>query len=99
MRNSVWMNVSLLEQTKCNKFLYANEVSQKIHEIQTQKKDLQTFMIQSLDELLQDYDKHYPYDKKFQDARWDPVLILHSSGSTGKVLFDKETAERLTRGI
>ena len=81
------MNVSLLEQTECTKFLYANELSQKVQDIQAQKKNLQTSMIQSLDEMLQDYDKHYPYEKKFADVRWDPVLILHSSGSTGKVLF------------
>lgn len=81
------MNVSLLDQTKCTKFLYAVELSQKIHDLQTQKKDLQTFVVQSLDEIFQEYDKHYTYEMKFQDVRWDPVLILHSSGSTGNVLL------------
>ncbi|KAI0003481.1 acetyl-CoA synthetase-like protein [Xylariaceae sp. FL0662B] len=26
---------------------------------------------------------YYPFNKKYEDAKWDPILILHSSGSTG----------------
>ena len=78
------MNISLLEQTKCSKFLYSNEVLQKVHALQTEKKSLQIFAVQSLGDMLLEYNKHYPYDVKFSDVRWDPVLILHSSGSTGK---------------
>ena len=81
------MNVSLLEQTKCSKFVYSTEVSQKIHVLQTEKKNLQIFGVQSLDDMLMEYNKHYPYEVKFSDVRWDPVLILHSSGSTGEVNF------------
>ena len=87
MRYSTWINVSLLEQTKCSKFVYGNEVSQKVHALQTEKKNLQIFANQSLGDMLLEYNKHYPYDVKFSDVRWDPVLILHSSGSTGKVHF------------
>ena len=81
------MNISLLEQTKCSKFLYSNEVSQKVHALQTEKKDLQIFAVQSLGDMVLEYNKHYPYEVKFSDVRWDPVLILHSSGSTGEVNF------------
>ena len=78
------MNVSLLEQTECSKFLYATEVSLKVHDLQMQKKDLQIFAIQSLDDMIQEYTRYYPYDVNYTDVRWDPVLILHSSGSTGE---------------
>ena len=81
------MNISLLEQTKCSKFVYSIEVSQKVHTLQTEKKDLQIFAVQSLGDMLLGYNNHYPYEVKFSDVRWDPVLILHSSGSTGNANF------------
>ena len=93
------MNISLLEQTKCTKFLYTTEVSQKIRDLQAQKKDLQTFAVQSLNDMLRGPSEHYSYEVKFSDVRFDPVLILHSSGSTGKVMFNTETAGILTRQI
>ena len=81
------MNISLLEQTKCSKFVYSTEVSQKVHTLQTEKKNLRIFAVQSLGHMIVEYNKHYPYEVKFSDVRWDPVLILHSSGSTGEANF------------
>lgn len=26
---------------------------------------------------------HFPYTKTFDEAEWDPVVVLHTSGSTG----------------
>lgn len=26
---------------------------------------------------------HFPYTKSFEEAEWDPVVVLHTSGSTG----------------
>ena len=26
---------------------------------------------------------HFPYDKSFEEARWDPMVVLHTSGTTG----------------
>lgn len=78
------MNISLLEQTKCTKFLYSTEILPKIRDLQTQKENLQVFAVQSLDDMMQEHSKYYPYEVKFSDVRWDPVLILHSSGSTGR---------------
>lgn len=65
--------------------LYSNEVSQRVHALQTEKKGLQIFAVQSLGEMVQEHTKHYPYDVEYSEVQWDPVLILHSSGSTGKV--------------
>ncbi|KAK4240084.1 hypothetical protein C8A03DRAFT_42370 [Achaetomium macrosporum] len=39
--------------------------------------------LQSADELLNKNYPHYDYDKPFEEARWDPVFIIHTSGSTG----------------
>lgn len=85
VRNSSWMNLSLLEQTKCTTILYSTEMSQKVHELQAEKKDLHTLVVESLDDMTQQDTKHYPYEKSFANDCWDPVLVLQSSGSTGNI--------------
>lgn len=93
VRNSLWMNLSLLEQTKCTKFLYSIEMSQKAYELQAEKKDLRALAVESLSAMTQKDTKHYPYTKSFGDNCWDPVLILHSSGSTGNIPLDEVVIE------
>ena len=83
------MNISLLEQTKCTKLMCSPEISSKAGELQKQKEDLQIFTVQSLNDMLQEHSKHYPYEVEFTNARFDPVLVLHSSGSTGKESMQK----------
>ena len=38
----------------------------------------------SLEELLTSRPHHFPYDKTFDEAEDDPVIVCHTSGSTGK---------------
>ena len=83
------MNISLLEQTNCTKLMCSAEISSKVDELQKHKKDLQIFTVQSLSDMLQEHSKHYSYEVEFANARWDPVLVLHSSGSTGKESMQK----------
>ena len=90
------MNISLLEETKCNKFIHATEVSPKINELVAEKKDLQTFAVKSLDDMLQGHNRCYPYEVTYAEARKDPVLILHSSGSTGTVFLHQGDFTRNT---
>ena len=78
------MNKSLLQQTKCTKFLYPKEMSQKVQDLQREKSDLQILLVQSLNEMLFGHAQYYPYEFNYKDVRWDPVLVLLSSGSTGK---------------
>lgn len=77
------MNVSLLEQTKCAHLLYASEVEPFVKPLLDEKADLKLHPINSLEHLLKPETPHYAYDKAYDSARWDPILILHSSGSTG----------------
>ena len=86
------MNISLLEQTICIKLMCSAEISSKVDELQKQKKDLQIFTVQSLSDMLQEHSKHCPYEVEFANDRWDPVLVLHSSGSTGKESMQKQPA-------
>jgi len=43
---------------------------------------MQTSMVPPLDDWLNDA-APFPYAKSFNEARWDPLVILHTSGSTG----------------
>lgn len=40
--------------------------------------------IPSFDQMLGSNPAPYPYEKEFDDAENEPILVLHSSGSTGK---------------
>ena len=84
IRNTTGMNVALLEQTKCTIFLHSVEMSQKAHELQVEKKDLQTLVVELLEDMDKDDAPHYPYAATFENNAFDPILILHSSGSTGE---------------
>ena len=81
------MNVSLFEQTGCKKFLYAVELSLKIQTLKDAVEGLESFSVAPLDDLLRGEGKPYPFNTTYRKARWDPVLICHSSGSTGEVPF------------
>jgi acyl-CoA synthetase (AMP-forming)/AMP-acid ligase II len=83
LRNSAWMNASLIEQTNCSHLLYAAEVEAMATPLLESQPTLQIHPVKPLDDLIRPKTTHYPYEKSYEDAKWDPVLILHSSGSTG----------------
>ncbi|KAF2176481.1 acetyl-CoA synthetase-like protein [Zopfia rhizophila CBS 207.26] len=83
LRNSPWMNASLLEQTQCYHLLYAPEVEALVNPLLDQKADLKTHQVQALEDLTLPEAEHFPFDRDYDAAKWDPILILHSSGSTG----------------
>lgn len=57
----------------------------KVRDMQAQMAGLQGFVFPALDSMFYRNSKHYPYEETFADARWNPVVILQSSGSTGTV--------------
>lgn len=79
------MNASLLEQTNCSYLLYGGEVEDALSPLFQKLPGLKTYKIQPLEDLLASCPapQPYPFDKDFESAKWDPILILHSSGSTG----------------
>jgi len=49
---------------------------------------INTFYIPSLSQLLaEDEVPPYPFTKSFDEAKNDPVLVLHTSGSTGQYTY------------
>lgn len=77
------MNASLLEQTQCRHFLYAPEVDAVVKPLLEHRPDLHLHKTQALSDMVKPGTDHYVYDKKYDAVKWDPILVLHSSGSTG----------------
>jgi thioester reductase-like protein len=77
------MNASLIDQTKCSLLLYAQELELQIKPLLEHQPSLQIHAIQPLEALVRPDTPPYPYDKSFDEVKWDPILVLHSSGSTG----------------
>lgn len=83
-RNAVLQNRQLLYRTKCTRMLYADRMASEIEGLQTDAQELSCHRYQSFQEILAAKSAVFPWTKTFQEARDDPVLILHSSGTTGK---------------
>lgn len=62
-------------------------MAQKIRDLQAGMMDLQIFHVPAIDDIYNGNAKYYPYEETFADARWNPLVILQSSSSTGIVLY------------
>lgn len=81
--NSAEGHVALLEKLNCEIVLIP-EVLPPIIQTVLAKRQMRTLEIQSLQKLLADGDVPlYPYEKTFEQARYEPYVVLHTSGSTG----------------
>ncbi|MCJ1242991.1 hypothetical protein MMC30_000187 [Trapelia coarctata] len=82
-RNSIDGMLSLLEATNCQRLLRA--ASTKVDHIQS-RVNVEVLVVPELDELLNGDGEavySYPYHKAFEQAQFDPVIVLHTSGTTG----------------
>lgn len=82
-RNPPAVNASLLEQTQCTKLVYSPEVAPIAQKLQELVGSLHCLQFPALDELLTAQSTPVPYTVDFDQVRREPILILHSSGSTG----------------
>lgn len=83
-RNPTATNVALLEQTGCTKVLYSSELALLIEPYRSIAPSSHSFdEVPSFLEMLHSSPDYYPYDKSFDEAKDDPILVIHSSGSTG----------------
>ena len=74
----------LLDQTACTKLLHAEEAVPLVNNLTAIHPGLRPTQIASLDEIFSGTGPQYPCNKSFDEARDDPVVTLHSSGSTGQ---------------
>lgn len=77
------MNASLIEQTQCSHFLYTTEVEPLVTPLLEHTSDLKLVKIETLEDMIRPGTQHFSWDKEYDAVKWDPMLILHSSGSTG----------------
>lgn len=77
------MNASLLEQTQCRHFLYSKEIENLVTPLLEHKSDLNLHVVETLDDMIRPETQHFAWDKDYNAVKWDPIVILHSSGSTG----------------
>lgn len=88
LRNSVMMNASLFKTTECSKILYSKEVESKIRELEAESPACRSYLVFSLDRMMKEQSRRYPYNMDFKVVEKDPVLVCHTSGSTGKTRTD-----------
>lgn len=84
VRNSESQHRSVFEAAQCIRAFYTPEFVSTIDKLKLVTPDLQSFVVLELDELIDVPSQHYAYNRTWNDARTDPILIAHSSGSTGK---------------
>ncbi|TAQ86889.1 hypothetical protein B7494_g4804 [Chlorociboria aeruginascens] len=80
-KNSVAGHLNVLQKSDCHIFLSSKNTH--VEHIYSQRV-MQTAIVPDLEELLDETPvPMYPYNKTFEEARKDPCLVLHTTGSTG----------------
>ncbi|KAI1775877.1 acetyl-CoA synthetase-like protein [Hypoxylon cercidicola] len=82
-RNSQEGQLSLFEKTDCNIIAFAKP-QRSLIQSWLQERDMKAIEVGPIDVWFPKEDvKHFPYDKTFEQAEWEPLMVLHTSGSTG----------------
>lgn len=88
VRNSLSQHLAVFEEAKCNKVFYTWEMESRIKELKEAIPGLVAVEVPQLGDLISSESKHYDYQRTWLEGRTDPILIAHSSGSTGKKDID-----------
>ncbi|KAF3064982.1 L-aminoadipate-semialdehyde dehydrogenase [Daldinia childiae] len=81
-RNSSAAHRNLFDSLKCQTLVTTDPAPSSVSTILEAVKP-RRISIPSLPELLEKPYPHFFYDKTLEQVRWDPVVAIHSSGSTG----------------
>jgi acyl-coenzyme A synthetase/AMP-(fatty) acid ligase len=101
-RNSAQAHYAVLKAAGCSKFLYATTTRTLVQGLQEgwaveegTNGELFTLAVPEADHFLDDTPvPYYAYEKTFEEARRDPFLILHTSGTTGMGAFSISSGTR-----
>ena len=86
-RNPPETNLSLMEQKACKTLCYAAELQPVVESLKAIAGEKISYSsIPSFDTMLESRPKHYYYGGTFERNENDPVVVFHSSGSTGRPL-------------
>ena len=79
-------HLDLLENTRCQTFLTA-ESSPAIASAILAQRPMKSLIVPDLSYFLDveatEHIQKYPYYKRFEEARYEPFVVMHTSGSTG----------------
>ncbi|KAI5856766.1 acetyl-CoA synthetase-like protein [Durotheca rogersii] len=82
-RNSQEGQLSLFEKTDCNTLAFPKSY-RAIVRPWLQQRDMNTIEVASIEEWFSEQAvESFPYEKSFEQAQWEPLVVLHTSGSTG----------------
>lgn len=80
-RNSLDGHLNVLERDGCRAFIHARKTN--VDDI-VSRREMRLSVAPELDFFLKSpAPAPYPYSKTFEEARMDPCLVLHTTGSTG----------------
>ncbi|PQE04333.1 NRPS-like enzyme protein [Rutstroemia sp. NJR-2017a BBW] len=83
-RNSVAGQLGLIRATKCKTLITSGHPLPAVAAIlSTTGHGLQELEIPTIEKLLTKPSKHYPYEKTFDEVCDEPLVVMHTSGSTG----------------
>ncbi|KAK0649915.1 hypothetical protein B0T16DRAFT_410881 [Cercophora newfieldiana] len=85
-RNSVDGHLALLDATNCSKLLFGKELKIQATALQAKNPNLKAIEVPDVEQLLHDDNLARPYPSETQGKTIDehtPIMILHSSGTTG----------------
>jgi thioester reductase-like protein len=95
-RNSVAAHVKLFDRLKCTRLLSPEPKPAAVSAI-LEAHSMQHVAVPSVEDLLDKKHLHYVYGKTFNEARSEPFMVIHTSGSTGfpkPLIYTHETAAR-----
>ena len=72
----------LLETTDCNNILVASKQMEVVSKLSSHGQR-RIFEIPTLESLLDEQYPHYPFDKAFEESKSEPLVVIHTSGTTG----------------
>ncbi|KAI1763791.1 putative NRPS-like enzyme [Hypoxylon sp. FL1150] len=95
-RNSPAAHRGLFSSLKCRTLLTTDPAPPSVHSI-LEAVQPRKFTIPSIESLLEENYPHFNFDKSYEQARWDPLYVIHTSGSTGlpkPLIWTHETSAR-----
>ncbi|KAF7869757.1 hypothetical protein EAF04_004541 [Stromatinia cepivora] len=76
-------NISLFKALDCHILATTDPVPLGVPAILNSISELRTITVTSVDELLDKNYEHFPFSKTFNEAKDEPLVCLHTSGTTG----------------
>ena len=81
-RNSHEGQMNLFEKTDCS-VIWFDASFRNVVQPWLQQRDMRDTMVSPVEHWFpEERYPHFPYDKSFDQARWDPMVVLHTSGTT-----------------